>query len=159
MSDSWKPIDLPAGEPPEGSPRLFSLPKLRSRGLQNYRDVVVALPPSYDDGTRRYPLVLMHDGQNLFDPETSYAGAWGLLGVLRDLAAEGVEAVVAGIANAGPFRKYEYSPFRDARHGGGDGDRYLDFVVDTVLPRVEAGFRVEASPGAAPLPGRPWAAC
>jgi predicted alpha/beta superfamily hydrolase len=141
----WQPLQLPAGEPPEGSPALWSLPKLRSPELQNYRDIIVAVPPSYDRESRSYPLVVMHDGQNLFDPDTSYVGAWGMIGVLRDLAARGIEVVVAGIANTGPFRKYEYSPFRDPKHGGGDGDRYLSFVIDQVLPRVESGFRVERS--------------
>jgi predicted alpha/beta superfamily hydrolase len=136
---------LPAGEPSEGSPALWSLPKLRSPELQNYRDIIVALPPSYDPANRAYPLVVMHDGQNLFDPDTSYVGAWGLIGVLRDLAAVGIEMIVAGVANTGPFRKYEYSPFRDPKHGGGDGDRYLTFVIDQVLPRVESEFRVNGS--------------
>jgi predicted alpha/beta superfamily hydrolase len=95
----------------------------------------------------------MHDGQNLFDPDTSYVGAWGMVGVLRDLAAEGVEAIVAGIANTGPFRKYEYSPFRDPRHGGGDGDRYLAFVIDQVIPRVESEFRVDPGPAARSIAG------
>lgn len=143
---TWRPLVLPAGEPASGSPALFALLKLRSPELQNYRDVLVALPPSYDSTNRSYPLVVMHDGQNLFDPDTSFAGSWGMIGVLRDLAAEGVEAIVAGIANTGPFRRYEYSPFRDPRHGGGDGDRYLGFVMDQVLPRVESAFRVAAGP-------------
>jgi predicted alpha/beta superfamily hydrolase len=129
----------------DGAPALWGLPKLRSPELQNYRDIVVALPPSYEATDRHYPLVVMHDGQNLFDPEASYAGAWGMLEVLRDLAREGTEVIVAGIANAGPFRKYEYSPFRDSQHGGGDGDRYLAFVIDQVIPRVESAFR--AAPG------------
>ena len=76
----------------------------------------------------------MHDGQNLFDPDTSFAGSWGMIGVLRDLAREGVEVIVAGVANTGPFRRYEYSPFRDPKHGGGDGDRYLSFIIDQVIP-------------------------
>jgi predicted alpha/beta superfamily hydrolase len=110
--------------------------------LHNYRDVLVALPPSYGEGTRDYPVVYMHDGQNLFDPATSYAGDWDLLATLRAMAAEGHEAVVVGIANTGRFRRYEYSPFRDPRHGGGDGDRYLAFVAETVRPMVEAAVRV-----------------
>ncbi len=121
--------------------------------MQNYRDVIVALPPSYDETDRVYPLVVMHDGQNLFDPGTSFAGAWGMIGVLRELARDGVEVVVAGIANAGPFRKYEYSPFRDPKHGGGAGDPYLAFIVDQVLPRVESAFRVAGGPAGRSIAG------
>jgi len=144
--DSWRHILLPSGEEPDGAPSLWSLPKLRSSRLQNYRDITVALPPSYDTSDRAYPLIVMHDGQNLFDPDTSFAGSWGMIGVLRDLAPEGVEAVVVGVANTGPFRRYEYSPFRDPKHGGGDGDRYLSFIIDEVIPQVESAFRVEATP-------------
>ena len=144
--DTWRRLLLPDGEPSTGSPTLWSLPKVRSPELQNYRDLIVALPPSYDEGARAYPLVVMHDGQNLFDPDTSFAGSWGMISVLRELAREGVEAVVAGIANTGPFRKYEYSPFRDPKHGGGDGGRYLAFIMDQVIPRVESAFRVDRGP-------------
>jgi predicted alpha/beta superfamily hydrolase len=140
--DDWRPLALPNDEVAEGATALWSLPKLRSPELQNYRDIIVAVPPSYQSETRTYPLVVMHDGQNLFDPDTSYVGAWGMIGVLRDLAVQGVEAVVAGVANTGPFRRYEYSPFRDPKHGGGDGDRYLSFIIDQVIPRVESRFRV-----------------
>lgn len=139
-------MPLPAGEAGDGAPALWALPKLRSPELQNYRDIVVALPSSYEATDRHYPLVIMHDGQNLFDPETSFAGAWGMIGILRELARDGVEMVVAAIANTGSFRKYEYSPFRDATHGRGAGDRYLGFVIDQVLPRVESAFRVARGP-------------
>ena len=141
--DDWRPLALPKDEVAEGAPALWFLPKLRSPELQNYRDIIVAVPPSYESETRSYPLVVMHDGQNLFDPDTSYVGAWGMIGVLRDLAVRGIEVVIAGVANTGPFRRYEYSPFRDPKHGGGDGDRYLSFIIDQVIPRVESQFRVE----------------
>ena len=139
----WKdlPLSVP---PPPGSPRLLLWPKLRSRELQNYRDIIVALPPSYDHADRRYAVVVMHDGQNLFVPETSHAGDWGLGATLGELAREGTEAIIVGIANTGPFRKYEYSPFRDPAHGGGDGDRYLDFIMGSVLPLVRNSFRTSA---------------
>lgn len=136
-----------------GDPVLTVWPKLRSPELQNYRDIIVALPPSCGTDDRRYPLLVMHDGQNLFDPATSFAGDWGLMAALRELAADGVEAVVVGIANKGPFRKYEYSPFRDATHGGGDGDRYLDFIVNSVVPLVRRHFPVRADPSGTAMAG------
>jgi predicted alpha/beta superfamily hydrolase len=83
----------------------------------------------------------MHDGQNLFDPATSFAGDWGLVGTLNELGAEGVEAIVVGIPNRGRRRRSEYSPFRDLLHGGGGGERYLGFLVETVKPLVDASFR------------------
>lgn len=120
--------------------------RLLSPELQNFRDVVVALPAAYFDSERRYPVVYMQDGQNLFDPATSYAGDWRLADTLGDLDASGVEAIVVGIANAGPHRLSEYSPFHDRRLGGGRGTRYLDFVARTIKPLIDREFRT--------LPGR-----
>lgn len=149
---TWKDLPLSVPPPPRG-PRLLTWPKLRSRELQNYRDIIVALPPSYDETDRRYPVVVMHDGQNLFDPETSHAGDWGLGETLGDLAREGTEAIVVGIANTGPFRKYEYSPFRDPAHGGGDGDRYLEFILGSVLPLIRDRFRTLEGPAGTAIAG------
>ncbi len=113
-----------------------------SRELRTTRDLVVALPPSYATGSRRYPVLYMQDGQNLFDPGTSHAGDWGLPAALDALADRGVEALVVGIPNSGRRRSYEYSPFRDAIHGGGGGgDRYLGFLVQTVKPLIDRSFR------------------
>lgn len=146
--------ELRASFPPRPrSPRLLLWPKLRSRELQNYRDIIVALPPSYHHADRRYAVVVMHDGQNLFDPETSHAGDWGLGATLGDLAREGTEAIIVGIANTGPFRKYEYSPFRDPAHGGGDGDRYLEFLLGSVLPLVRDNFRTLEGPAGTAIAG------
>src|SRR6266545_3726756 len=113
-----------------------------SRELRTTRDLVVALPPSYASGGRRYPVLYMQDGQNLFDPATSHAGDWGLPAALDALADQGLEAIVVGIPNAGRRRSYEYSPFRDTIHGGGGGgDRYLAFLVQAVKPLVDRSFR------------------
>jgi predicted alpha/beta superfamily hydrolase len=149
---SWLP--LPTSTPKvEGDPELLIHSKLRSRELQNYRDIIVALPPSYSAGDRTWPVVVMHDGQNLFDPATSYAGDWGLRETLRGLAADAIEPIIVGIANKGPFRKYEYSPFRDPEHGGGDGERYLDFIEQAVLPLVRQSFRASTDPAETSIAG------
>ena len=143
---AWQPLPLPDGVEGAGAPSLHVWRKLRSRELHNYRDVFVALPPSHAAGGGPWPVVWMQDGQNLFDPAMSFAGAWGLVPVLRDLAADGFEVVVVGIANSGRFRRFEYSPFRDAEHGGGDGDHYLTFITDTVMPLVADSFPVRTGP-------------
>jgi len=110
-------------------------------GLGGHREIVVALPPSYRGSSTPYPVVYMHDGQNLFDPTLSFAGDWGLVDSLNHLADEGVEAILVGIPNRGRRRRYEYSPFRDLIHGGGGGERYLQFIVDTLKPLIDASFR------------------
>jgi predicted alpha/beta superfamily hydrolase len=122
-------------------------PQVLSPQLNNRRDLLVYLPPSYHHSTRRYPVIYMHDGQNLFDHATSYAGEWGVDETMEQLAhTEGLEAIIVGIPNAGPHRLAEYTPFRDRRLGGGRGDDYLAFIVDTVKPLIDGDFRT--------LPGR-----
>lgn len=100
----------------------------------------MALPPGWEDTDRAYPVVYMQDGQNLFDPKTSANGDWGMIETLSVTASTGAPCIVVGIPNIGSRRPYEYSPFRDATHGGGGGDRYLDFLVTTIKPLVDAAF-------------------
>lgn len=120
---------------------------LHSPQLGNARDITVYLPPSYPaSGDRRYPVLYMHDGQNLFDPKTSFAGEWNVDGLIDETSGEGLEAIVVGIPNMGAERCNEYSPFDDPRHGVGKGDAYLDYVIDTVKPIIDADFRTIPAP-------------
>jgi predicted alpha/beta superfamily hydrolase len=115
--------------------------------LQNSRDIFVYLPPSYLTSNRRYPVLYMHDGQNLFDQASSYAGEWGVDETMERLGhEEHLEAIVVGIPNQGRHRVDEYSPYHDPYLGGGRGDRYLDYLVHTLKPRIDRDFRT--------LPGR-----
>jgi predicted alpha/beta superfamily hydrolase len=117
------------------------LPAMASPELGNTRDVQVYLPPSYRDSGRHYPVIYMHDGQNLFDPTTSFSGEWRVDDTLERLGPEGVEAIVVGVPNMGDRRIDEYSPFRDPRKGGGRGDAYVDFLVRTLKPEIDRRFR------------------
>lgn len=120
---------------------------VRSPELGNRRDILVHLPPSYGATSRRYPVVYMHDGQNLFDPETSFGDGWAVDRTMESAGREGLEAIVVGIPNLGEARLDEYSPWRDRRHGaGGKGAAYTDFVVRTLKPMIDRDFRT--------LPGR-----
>lgn len=117
-------------------------PQVLSPQLGNRRDLLVYLPPSYHRSTRHYPVIYMHDGQNLFDHATSYAGEWGVDETMEELAyGDGLEAIVVGIPNAGRARLAEYTPFSDRQLGGGRGDAYLSFVVDTIKPLIDTDFR------------------
>jgi predicted alpha/beta superfamily hydrolase len=120
---------------------IRQLGQLHSPQLGNARDLLVYLPPSYGAGERRYPVVYMHDGQNLFDPATSFAGEWAVDQTLEAASEEGLEAIVVAIPNLGAERSNEYSPFADQKNGGGKGDAYLHFIVDTIRPLVNADFR------------------
>jgi len=114
---------------------------LHSPQLNNNRDIFVALPPGYDDTHHRYPVVYMHDGQNLFDQHTSYAGEWQVDETLHTLHGEALDAIVVGLPNMGNDRIKEYSPFRSYRWGEGRADDYLKFIVHTVKPLVDQSFR------------------
>jgi predicted alpha/beta superfamily hydrolase len=116
-----------------------TLDRVWSPQLRNRRAVDVYLPESYPSGLR-YPVVYMHDGQNLSDPSIAFAGTWELDGALARLASRGREAIVVGIHNTDQ-RLSEYSPFPDRRHGGGHADRYLEFVATTLKPRIDRMFR------------------
>jgi len=114
---------------------------LWSPQLRNRRIVDVYLPASYGEGRRRYPIVYLQDGQNLSDPAVAFGGnTWRLEDGLHWLAQRGTEAIVVGLWNT-PGRLAEYSPFPDPRHGGGDGDKYVRFLIDTVKPRIDGEFR------------------
>ena len=116
----------------------FAIPALgRERTVRLY------LPPSYEAATdRRYPVIYMHDGQNLFDDATSYAGEWGVDETLDRLArTRGFEAIVVGIDNGGEARLRELSPWTNPNYGDAQGAQYLAFVVDTLKPWIDARYR------------------
>lgn len=120
---------------------LKVLSALRSPQLNNSREIVVYLPKSYAAGEGRYPVLYMHDGQNLFDATASYAGEWYVDETLEGLASEGIEAIVVGIPNKGPRRSNEYSPFPSAGLHEAQGELYVNFIADTLKPIIDRDFR------------------
>jgi predicted alpha/beta superfamily hydrolase len=125
---------------------LQTLRDFYSPQLDNRRDILIRLPPSYARSGHRFPVLYLQDGQNLFDSATSYAGDWGLQRVVAAAARRGIEAIMVGIANMGIERLDEYSPFVDPEAGGGAGDRYLDFVLQTLKPAIDREFRTRPEP-------------
>jgi metallo-beta-lactamase class B len=111
--------------------------------LDRYRKIWIYLPNDYLTSLNKYyPVLYMHDGQNLFDDSTSYAGEWEVDETLHDLQIDGnYGAIVIGIENGGIYRIDEYSPYENAAYGGGQGDEYCDFIVNTLKPYVDANYR------------------
>jgi predicted alpha/beta superfamily hydrolase len=119
------------------------------------RHVDVWLPPNYHDSpSLRFPVIYMHDGQNLFDPKTSFIGVdWGIDEAMRDLTAarRGRAAIVVGIWNT-PQRSQEYMPQRALemlpaqlrRRRDPLSDRYLKFLVEEVKPFIDDHHRTLA---------------
>jgi predicted alpha/beta superfamily hydrolase len=111
--------------------------------LQRERTVRLYLPPSYaTHPNKRYPVLYLHDGQNLFDDATAYAGEWGVDEALNAIAAStGFEAIAVGIDNGGDKRMNELNPWPHERFGAGEGELYLDFIVNTLKPAIDARYR------------------
>ena len=128
------------------SPHLERYADMSSRFLDRDRDVIVYLPPGYDaEPQRRYPVLYMHDGQNLFDPNTSFVrGQTWRLGEMADmLIAEGrvQPLVIVGVNHTGHGRIHEYTPTKDPRLGGGLGKAYGRLLVEDVKPFIDARYR------------------
>lgn len=140
--------------------------ELTSAILGNTRKIRVWLPPGYEEadassvpppdllprggGGIRYPVLYMHDGQNLFDDATSFAGEWAVDETLTRLIGEGKvpPMIVVGIDNAGAARADELSPvpIGGGRAGGGKGDLYLQFIADEVMPLINREYRTLTGP-------------
>lgn len=115
--------------------------------LNRYRRIWLYLPPDYTTATaKRYPVIYMHDGQNLFDNLTAFAGEWQIDETLSSLHGQGNHgAIVVGINNGGGQRINEYSPWVNAQYGGGQGDEYVDFIVQTLKPWIDARYRTDST--------------
>ena len=124
--------------------KLTIIPKFDSPQLHNSRALRIYLPASYDENpAKRYPVLYMHDGQNLFDAKTaSYGVEWGVGKTVNRLVATGVmdEVIVVGIDNTAD-RIPEYTPCCDPKYGGGQLDKYQAFIVDTVKPYIDQTLR------------------
>jgi predicted alpha/beta superfamily hydrolase len=119
----------------------FSMPQLgKSRRIWLY------LPPQYSDTSKRFPVFYMHDGQNLFDRTTTAFGTeWGVDETLNALANQGDKGcIVVGIDHGGGSRLDEYSVYKNARYGGGQGAAYAKFVVETLKPYIDANYRTKS---------------
>lgn len=105
--------------------------------LETTRRVSVLLPATYFTSERRYPVLYMHDAQNLFDSAEAFGGVeWGVDETMASLADEGIEAIVVGIDHGGETRISEYNPF-----GKGAGKSYLTWLLGALKPLIDAEFR------------------
>ena len=134
---------LRAGERTHSAqPNVHVLAPLPMVGLDRVRAVRVYLPPSYEAATKRYPVLYMHDGQNLFDDATSFAGEWGVDETMNELArTKQLELIVVGIDHGDGKRMTELNPWDNDKFGKGEGRDYLRFVVGIVKPYVDAHYR------------------
>nr|MBC7612739.1 alpha/beta hydrolase [Pseudopedobacter sp.] len=119
--------------------------RLKSTAHMSYlaldRNVWIYLPPSYEKSNKRYPVIYMQDGQNLFDTKTSSYGEWGVDELLDSLSkTKKGECIVLGVEHNGANRLTEYNPF-DSKFGKGTGDDYIDFIANTLKPYIDKKYR------------------
>ncbi|MBN2300174.1 MAG: alpha/beta hydrolase [Acholeplasmataceae bacterium] len=117
----------------------------------NQRTIRILLPDKYDENKKSYPVLYMHDGQNLFEDDIAYGGhSWKIYETLHMLIEKNLasEIIIVGIDNSN-LRLFEYSPWkasneikiRDAIDVGGLGDVYADFIVNHVKPFIDKNYR------------------
>jgi predicted alpha/beta superfamily hydrolase len=109
--------------------------------LQRARRVWVYLPESYALTQRRYPVIYMHDGQNLFDAVTAPYGEWGV-DEMMDSLRTGRQSIIVGIDHGGTTRLTEYNPYNSG-FGKGEGDAYVDFLVKCLKPFIDSAYRTK----------------
>ena len=137
--------------------------------LDRARKVWVYLPDGYEKGSKRYPVIYMHDGQNLFyDELTAYGAAWHVDKTLDDIyATTGNACIVVGVECLPERRFSEYSPWkispfplhdkreipRDGINCGGEGEEYSDFFANTLKAYVDAHYDTDPSRQATAVAG------
>jgi alpha-glucosidase len=134
----------PAPKPSTAQANVHVLPALTIPGLGRQRQIRIYLPPDYDASERRYPVLYMHDGQNLFDAATGFAGEWEVDETLNSLARDGLELIVVGVDNGGEHRMQELTAWDNAKFGKAEGDAYLEFIVDVVKPYIDEHYRTKS---------------
>jgi predicted alpha/beta superfamily hydrolase len=130
-----------------GDLRLHEFP---SRVFRNTRFLRVWLPFGYDEDSnanRKYPVLYLNDGQNLFEPSTSFTGVeWEVDETADRLIREGVvpPMIIVGIDNAGKDRIREYMPYRSMQPiiMRVQGSRYPNFLIKEVMPFIARNYRV-----------------
>lgn len=130
---------------------IQSHPRFASKLLGNRRDVLVYLPPGYRRSrTRRYPVLYLHDGQNVFDAATSFGGVeWSVDETAQRLVDEKLiePVIIVAVANAGGARIHEYAPTRGRLESGkrkrskGLLRQYGSFLINELKPFIDARYR------------------
>jgi predicted alpha/beta superfamily hydrolase len=119
----------------------------------------VYVPPGYDQETdRRYPVLYLHDGQNLFEGATAFVPGqdWHVKDTAEDLITSGViePLIIVGVYNTGEHRIDEYTPTRDRGHkAGGDADRYGRMLSWELKPFIDRNYRTLPDPANTGLGG------
>jgi predicted alpha/beta superfamily hydrolase len=107
--------------------------------LNTHKKIWVYLPKSYKTSKKSYPVIYMHDAQNLFDAETSYVGEWKVDEYLDTIYTK--EVIIIGVEHGNEKRVDELTPYKNEKYGGGQGDYYLTFIKNTLKPHIDITYR------------------
>lgn len=115
--------------------------------LNRTRRIWIYLPKNYANNNKTYPVLYMHDGQNLFNEQTAANGEWGVDECLDSLQKQtGKECIVIGIDNGGNKRLNEYTPYNFTYNKTpvkAEGNEYVDFIVNTLKPFIDSKYRTK----------------
>lgn len=114
--------------------------------LKRYRRIWIYLPDGYHNSRKKYPVLYLQDGQNVFDAATSYSGEWGVDEALDTLGEQMAAAIVVAVDNGGDKRFNEYAPFDftyASKQFSGEGSQYADFLVHTLQPYINKKYRTK----------------
>lgn len=110
--------------------------------LKGQKKIWLYLPKDYATSSQSYPVLYMHDAQNLFDAKTSFVGEWNVDESLDSLNAK---VIVVGIEHGNEKRIEELTPYKNEKYGGGKADAYLDFIVNTLKPEIDKKYRTKTN--------------
>jgi predicted alpha/beta superfamily hydrolase len=111
--------------------------------LKRHRRVWIYLPKGYASTTKKYPVLYLQDGQNIFDETTSGFGEWGVDEALDTLHQKEHELIVVAIDHGGAKRINEYAPYDMEKYGKGEGQAYADFLAKTLKPFIDKHYRTQ----------------
>jgi len=150
--EGWKDLFAISSQPKKSTANknvriidtAFFIPQLNRK-----RRVWIYLPPTYNSSSKKYPVLYMHDGQNVFDDATSFSGEWGVDEAIDTLGLRYKECIVVGIDNGGDKRLNEYCPYDFSLNGiaansktnVGEGRKYVEFLVKTLKPFIDKKYR------------------
>jgi predicted alpha/beta superfamily hydrolase len=119
----------------------FFIPQLKRK-----RKIWIYLPENYYSTTQKYPVLYMHDAQNLFDDNTALFGEWNVDECLDKLQKKlNKYAIVVGVDNGNEKRLQEYNPYDTKEYGKGEGDAYTSFIVNTLKPFIDKKYRTKSN--------------
>lgn len=111
--------------------------------LNRTRRIWIYLPEDYTVSQKKYPVLYMHDGQNLFEDSSSFSGEWGVDEFMDTTRLK--KCIVVGIDNGKEKRRNEYNPYDNEQFGKAEGDAYVDFIAKNFRLYINKHYRTKSN--------------